>query len=70
VLRDNSLASAENTLGFASKKTGGANLALEGSGFRLREGSRVAILFEQPRRDHVYPLIRALRAENRRDQKL
>ena len=62
VFRDDSLAGAENTFGFASEKAGGANLALELSRFCLCEGSRVAILFEQCRSNHVHALVGTLRA--------
>ena len=70
VFGGDSLARAEDTFGFASEEAGGADFALERFRFRLGEGAGVAIFSEQQRCNHVHPLIRALRAQNCRNQEL
>src|SRR5436305_1338927 len=70
MLRSDGLSCAENALGFASEKTGGANFVFERSRFRSGECSGVPVFLEQKRSDHVHALIGALRAQNRRNQKL
>ena len=63
-------AGGANAFRFAPKKSSRTDLVFQRGRVRFGKGDRGWVLFEESRRDHVYALVGALRAQNRRDQEL
>ena len=63
-------AGGANAFRFAPKKSSRTDLVFQRGRVRFGKGGRGWVLFEESRRDHVYALVGALRAQNRRDQEL